>query len=374
MEKLIGKICDEYNFIDMEYKEENGRQLLYTERGLHYLHSCPPAYKHKGFLVEKVIDAIQSNCSLEVLPVCKTREGGVHLKYDDKLYYLQEGLRETNVEEHYYLLGKTLAEFHKATCSCGWDKLYTPYLSNGSWNSMWEKKCKEYEEFLDDLDELECYSELDVYLLTMFNYVNQLGKTAIKYLDNNGYRKMVPQIAKHGKIAFQNFQEGHIIFHESGSCYLAGQYSWVLDIRTRDIGQGIKWLIRKHGWNEEHVIQFLKGYNCVAELYKEEYAFIYAILLYPSKFLKSVEDYSVLSVEEREQLGEEWKTGLEKELVLMEHVLGEYPQAIAEHFTVTIPEINWLWRFSRNDEKTICIRDEESFGRSFESSYFVRHD
>ncbi|XOS91929.1 hypothetical protein ACLMAB_26760 [Brevibacillus laterosporus] len=142
MEELLGKFCEEYSFVDAEWKEENGRKLLYTDRGLHYIHTCPPSYRAKSLLVEKTIEAIHKNCDLKVLPICKANDDNYHVKDGEVLYYLQEGMRETTWERHYFNLGKSLAEFHQATRSLSWDKLYLPYRSLGTWPEMWGKSVK----------------------------------------------------------------------------------------------------------------------------------------------------------------------------------------------------------------------------------------
>ncbi|AKF92830.1 hypothetical protein [Brevibacillus laterosporus] len=366
MEELLGKFCEEYSFVDVEWKEENGRKLLYTDRGLHYIHTCPPSYRAKGFLVEKAIEAIHKNCDLKVLPICKANDDNYHMKDGEVLYYLQEGMRETTWERHYFNLGRSLAEFHQSTRTLSWDKLYLPYRSLGTWPEMWEKKCKTYESLLDSLERSKAFNPFEVYLFTMFTYIQVSASTAIDYLNGNGYKRLTNAISKQGKIAFQNFQDGHILFHESGKRYIAGQYSWVLDMRTRDIGQGIKWIVRKNGWQEDKVIEFLVGYQCIAQLYPEEYCFIFAMLLYPSRFLKTVEIYSLMGDEERTLAGEDWQTPLDEELATMEQVLGQYPEAIRQYFGVEIPEIHWLWRLPEDDNKTICICDTESSGGSYE--------
>lgn len=130
-------------------------------------------------------------------------------------------------------------------------------------------------------------------------------------------------------------------------------------MRARDLGQWLKAETRRNGWNDETAISFIDGYNSVSPLLSGEYAVIYALMLYPGRFLKLVEAYKELPLEEKQEVNAEaWQSQLEDELTKMEEGLRHYPRLVAEHYGVSIPQIDWLWR--QDNEQATSIRHEET--------------
>jgi hypothetical protein len=227
---------------------------------------------------------------------------------------------------------------------------------------MWGRRLRQYDYCLDELE--KAWTELtamDHYLLTSYTYVHQLGETALRYLHEAGYEQMVRQTAQFGRVAFQSFGQGYFRWNEQMRPLLGGEWNWVLDMRARDIGQWLKAESRRNGWRDEEAIRFLDGYNSVSPLLEREYAVIYALLLYPGRFLKLVETYQQLPPEERQEVdGEAWQAQLEAEMERMEVALRRYPQAIMQQYGVSIPQIDWLWRYE--DEKTESAGNEKNRG------------
>jgi spore coat protein YutH len=336
--------------------------VLETDQGLFYLYTAPAGSKYKSRFIERVKKQLAQQQEVNMLSLVKTKEGYPHVVSDDQIYYLYRGVREGVPDDPAFAAGQALAQFHQATRSFKSDKLFLPYSTLGRWPGMWRKKLREYNGYREDMDEADGeIFPFDEYLLTSYTYVHQLGETAVQYLYHAGYDSVVKETAHCGKVAYQNFDQGYILWNEEAVRYVCGEWNWVLDMRARDIGQWIKAEVRRNGWQEDVVTRFLDGYNSVCPLLESEYAVVYGLMLYPGRFLKLVETYRALPWEERQEVdGAAWKEHLEEELIHMEEALRRYPQTIAQRYGAPVPHIDWLWRPA--DDKNDGVRDEASGG------------
>lgn len=353
---------EEYGFAIHGLRDTGAGKVLETDQGLFYLYAAPASYKYKSKLVERVRQELDQQQEVGMLKLVRNRTGHRHVTFDEQMYYLYRGVREAKLEDPHFACGQSLAHFHQATSSFTKDKVFFPYSSLGSWPSMWGRKLRQYNHYRDEMDEMRTeLTVLDEYLLTSYTYVHQIGETAVRYLHECEYDKVVKQTAGFGKVAYQNFDHGYLRWNEQNLRLLGGEWNWVLDMRARDIGQWLKAESRRNGWQDEKAIRFLDGYNSVSPLLEAEYAVIFALMLYPGRFLKLVESYQQLPPEERQEVdGEAWYTQLEDELEQMEVALRRYPQVVAQQYGASIPKIEWLWR--QNDEKTDGAGNEADRG------------
>jgi len=353
-----------WGFRILDCRQNGAHTALYTDRGLFYLFTAPAGYKYKRRFIDRVNRHLKNQKEIRLLRIEPTTEGKLYVVHDQQICYLYRGLREAMPVEGIYAYGQALAMFHQATANFTGDRLFLPYSSLGGWPAMWRKRLRQYEAFQYDLESFDGeITPFDEYLLTTRTYVNHLGDTAVQYLDDVGYQQVVKDTANCGKVAYQNFDDGYILFNENCAQHAAGEWSWVIDMRARDIGQWIKADVRRHGWREDAVIQFLDGYNSVCPLMKSEYAVVYALLLYPGRFLKLMETYRSLPVEERFELDFfTWQEQMEDELAKMEQALRSYPLTVCKRYGVSIPLIDWLWRPEHDESgcEVVCVSDEAS--------------
>ncbi|GEB34565.1 hypothetical protein [Brevibacillus parabrevis] len=351
---------EQYGFQLQNYRVTGASKVLETDQGLYYMFEAPAGYRYKSKFIEKVRKHLEQQKDIRMLKLVKTTGGQPHFVEDEQLYYLYRGVRESVPENSFYASGQSLAQFHQATKNFSGEKLFIPYSSLGNWPSTWRRKLRHYNEYRDELDESNAeLTPMDELLLTCYTYVHQLGEISVQYLLEAGYDKVVKETAGLGKVAYQNFDQGYMLWNEKDVRLMAGEWNWVLDMRARDLGQWLKAETKRNGWDDEAVIHFLDGYNSVAPLLTGEYAVIYALMLYPGRFLKLVESYKELPLEERQEVNAEgWQSQLEDELAKMEEGLRRYPRLVADHYGVTIPQIDWLWR--QNNEQATSIRHEET--------------
>jgi spore coat protein YutH len=362
MEEIRKLVTEHYGLTALGCRESGSRTEVYTDRGLYYLYSCPAVYRYKRKFIEKVQRQVLRHGGNGLLPLVKTVKGQSYIVDGNELYFLHAGVREAKTAEQAYATGQALARFHQSTGSFTGERLFLPYRSLGGWPAMWRKKLRQYSAYRDELEnERGIITPFDEYLLTTYTYIHHLGDTAVQYLLDAGYNRVIKETAGYGKVAYQNFDDGYIMIADDGSRYIAAEWCWVIDMRARDIGQWIKAEIRRAGWNHDRISQFLDGYNSVSKLLPEEYACIYALLLYPGRFLKLVEAYRAFPVDDLESLDfSDWREMLEEELQYMEMALRDYPRLITARYGAVIPQIDWLWGSA--DEETLCVHDKAGSG------------
>ncbi|WP_421617469.1 hypothetical protein ACAF76_003645 [Brevibacillus sp. TJ4] len=350
---------EEYGFAIHGQRDTGAGKVLETDQGLFYLYTAPANYKYKSKMVERIRQHLSQQPELGLLKLVQNRTGHPHVILEGQLYYVYRGVREANLQDPYFACGESLAHFHQATTSLARDKVQFAHSSLGNWPSMWGRRLREYNTYRDELDEGEAeLTSLDEYLLTSYTYVHQLGETAIQYLQACEYDKVVKQTSGFGKVAYQNFDAGYIRWNEQNARLVGGEYNWVFDMRARDIGQWLKAESKRNGWQDEAAIRFLDGYNSVSPILEAEYAVIYALMLFPGRFLRLVESYQQLPDEERHEVdGPSWQAFLDNDLLQMEAALRRYPQVVAQQYGATLPQIDWLWRYE--DEKAESSDHEE---------------
>lgn len=354
MSDVINLIQEEYGFHVFDQREAGGRTILQTDKGLYNLYIYPDGYRAKKKLIDQVKKHIAKASDFTLLPVEKTKDNRSYLTVGDKMLYVQRGIREGLPADYASATGESLAQFHKSTSSLTGDVIYYPFRSQGSWPAMWRKKISTFEGIRENLErETREFTVFDEYLLTTYTYAHHMGDTAVQYLQANGYQQVVKLTAGLGKISFQNFDDGYLLFHEDGSRKLAGEYSWVLDMRTRDIGQWVKAEVRRNGYHPEVIQQFLEGYNRTAPLLKEEFAVIFALMMYPGRFFRQVEFYDQMDAESLENVDlKEWTQDLDHELIMMEEVLRNFPSLVEDQFGVELPQVDWMKRVRSVAEDT----------------------
>jgi len=345
---------EEYGLKVYDCEENGNRTILRTERGIVYLYSCPAAYRFKGKFVERTRKHLLQHSQFGMLPVLETRNGESYVVLNEEMYVLQNGIREAVPTDLPFATGQALAQFHQGTSSFTGNRWFLPYSSLGSWPGMWRKRLRKLSAYRDDLEqERGEITPFDEYILTTYTYVNHMGDVAVHYLQDACYSEVIKQTAAFGKVAYQNFGEGNILFGEDGTRFLGGEWCWVLDMRARDIGQWIKAEIRQNGWQEDTVARFLDGYNSCTPLLCEEYGVIYALLLYPGRFLKLVEAYSNLTpLDRRDPEFAMWPAELDEELLAMEEAWRAFPKLVLDRYGAALPHIEWLW--------DVCERPAES--------------
>lgn len=351
---------EQYGFLLQGYRDTGASKVLETDQGLYYMYAVPAGYRYKNKFIERVRNHLNQQQDIKMLKLVKTVGGQAHFISDEQLFYLYRGVREGEQEDPHFAAGQSLAQFHQATSTFTGDKLFMPYSSLGNWPSMWRKKLRHYNEYRDELDEENVeLTSMDEFLLTSYTYVHQLGEIAVQYLQAAGYDKVVKETAGLGKVAYQNFDQGYMLWNEKDARLIGGEWNWVLDMRARDVGQWVKAETKRSGWSDDFVASFIDGYNSVSALLPGEYAVIYGLLLYPGRFLRLVEAYKELPIEERQEVNvEAWQKQLEDELAHMEEGLRKYPHLVEKRYGVSIPQIDWLWR--QIDEEATSIRNEEA--------------
>lgn len=343
MEELSAKIKENYGLIVYDSQEVGSRHDLATDSGTFYLFNCPATYRNKAKFIQQVGTHLANVQAIHLLPSSTTYQNEGYFFHDDKMYYVKQGVRSSSLENEAYVMGETLARFHQATATFNGDKQFRSYSSFGNWPTLWKQKLDQFDAFRDRLDETtKGITPFDEYLLTTYTYVKQLGDTSVQYLNDTGYQRRIKEASRYGKIAFQNFDEGFLLFTETGEPLVAGEWNWIIDMRSRDIAQWIKSDVKRNGWNEEKTLAFLTGYSDVSPLANEEFAWMYALLLYPGRFLKLIESYQQVTAEEQEEL-EDWEEKLDGELLAMETALQQFPLLVCNRYGAVIPALEWSW-------------------------------
>lgn len=352
METVRTILEQEYGLDVLEQREAGGSSVVVTNQGDYYLYRVGDASRQKRRWIERVGKLIGKQPGLSVLPVTETKAGRRLADGDAGWYYLQPAVGESALADQAYTVGQSLAKFHQATANSPADSSLAAYRSLGNWPVTWRKNLYHFDRYREQVEaEGSELRPFDICLIMNYTYITQMANTAIQYLVDHGYQKVVKETAKQSKVAYQNFDDGFLFPAADGQLYLGGIYNWTLDMRSRDIGQWLKAQSRRHGWHEQTAQSFLAGYNSVTPLLDEEYAVIYALMMYPGRVLRQAALYDQLDEDERGILPQQsWTKQVEDELTRMEGALRGYRELIIQQFGVIIPEVEWLLPLTDDEE------------------------
>lgn len=279
----------QYRIVVYRYEKIPQGIWMETNRGTMVFRSLPQAYVQKTGFVSEIYQAMGESPYL--LPVYPNQDNEILTPMGDQYYYLMRWPTAESEWMDYGWLGSSLARFHLTTARA-LDHIRIPFSDYDNWPKLWKLKFDQlgrYEQIAASRIGTEEEDPFDSYFVENAEYLKQAGALAFMYLETCDYKQICRNSLQFGRLSYTNFSDEKFVTTPQGRVYFTDPFSFVEDIRVRDIAQFIKANVREYGWNPHNIYSFLSSYHAVSPLTPDEFTLIYALILLPGRLIKKME-------------------------------------------------------------------------------------
>ena len=244
-------------------------------------------YGAKEYLIENGFDKVDKYfLNIEDEPYALVNED---------LYTLSEWLegRECdfhNIEE-VKLAAKTLAMMHEA--SKGYDPPENSKLKSdlGRWPHLMEKRIKSLDKMRDMTRKRNIKSEFDILYLKSMEFYKEMGKRALKTLEESSYYDLCAIADKEKSFCHHDYTYHNIILNSENDVHVIDFDYCKREIRTFDISNFMIKVLKRVDWDINFAKAILESYSSVSKLSDEEYKVLYAYLQFPQRYWRLANRY-----------------------------------------------------------------------------------
>jgi len=245
--------------------------------------------------------------------------------------------------EDWHAWSRKIALFHQATKDFPSASARCAHLSMGSWHDRWQQHLHHLEigHLAAEWTSFPTLSDRETQQSA--TYAKGIIHNLLEYDRNIEGEAVRQETAKYSKICHRRLHRHHLIQSKKGTAYLVDPSQMASDVRTTDLA---RWIIHAHvqTGSPEVLSAILDGYQAVGQpLLKEEYALIYAHLLFPEKYCRLLEQ---IYIQQSVPIGEaaaaiRQATEREKRKIPL---LRQFADVVKRDYGVTIPRVEWIHR------------------------------
>lgn len=347
----ITALQQQYNLIVYRYEKVPQGIWMETNRGTVVLQSVPSVYEGKEGFIQDIYDNMGQ--SILLLPVYHNQEQSLLTPFGDRAYYL---IRWPAVESEwldYEWLGQSLARFHR-TSAIALAKNHPRFSDWETWPKRWKSKTdqlRKFEQTAAKRLDTDRENPFDSFIVENYSYLTYLAQLSLHYLHSGSYLEVCRQTKDWGRLSYIHFGPEQFVISPQGNIFFVDPFSWVEDMRVRDIAQFIKADVRDHGWTPQHIYSFLRGYQSISPILPEEFIIMYALFLLPGRIMKRLETVyyrpHFLQSESpsielfRDETGDITPEQAYAEMKRNEVLLREFPRFTRDYFGIVIPAPNY---------------------------------
>lgn len=355
-EELHAMLVEHYPFTIHRIRPFPQGWELETGHGHFLLQSHPVAFRQKEGWLKRVFQSLSTESSSDgvdrvdrggagvTAAIHPVADGSHGFEFADRYYYLTGRLPILAHRLDPPILAGSLASFHRTTADA-LQGVGKTGQQNGKWPRIWQRQIDLFEYYRGRMDLLDEQQQKPIvqFMLYNFTYLCQLGETATTYWNHADCQEAYGKSMGFNGIAYGNFDGSQAVLCAGGQVQFVHPYSWVDDVRARDIAQYIKNDVYLHGWQPDRTVEFIQAYHNDAPLTEGEFTLIYNMLLWPGKWIKWAEP----TLGKRNAAGSETAQlpapeMLEQALFHHEIMLREFPALMGDQFGINLPGIPWL--------------------------------
>lgn len=243
-------------------------------------------------------------------------------------------------KEDWAKVAQYLAQLHQSSEKFNPAGNYQEYEWIGHWQERWMKQLQHLHIFQTAAKWTPEPNELDRIWLDISRYTIGIMENLLEYFQKIGGDKLASEFSSYGKICHNRLRQPNILETARGELHIVDWNELVLDIRAADIAQLLLHAYGRTG-SPEILEAILEGYQREGKCSQEEFAFIYARLLFPEKFIRLLENTylnQALSLDEAVKRVQPLLDMEEKKIALLEI----YHSIVKEKMNVTIPQLDWI--------------------------------
>jgi CotS family spore coat protein len=215
-------------------------------------------------------------------------EGEPYALVNEDIYTLSEWIEGRECDFHndddIVIAAKALANMHIA--SKGYDPPENSKLKTdlGRWPHLMEKRVKALDKMRDMSRKRSRKGEFDVNYVKNVEFYKELGKRAIKVLDDSNYMDICRVTDDEKSFCHHDYTYHNIIIDKDDNVNIIDFDYCKREVRTYDISNFMTKVLKRREWDINCANLIINAYNEVSPLSKDEYRVLFAFLLFPQRF------------------------------------------------------------------------------------------
>lgn len=318
---------------------------LKTDNGDYVLKRSGFHGEQRWKLVQELAEYLQNRGGYQIPAPVLTHRGKLHFSGFQSRYVLlpwvNGKLRDWNRERCWPKVAQTLARFHSDSKGFLPSRSFLQHFSRtGGWKKNWEKAAREIQVFKMAVDMSGEISVMDRFWFKHLPYMEGMVETSLHYLEKAGGDQVVQETRKAGEVCHLNIHRNNVIWDNREEVHFIDWNRVALDVRSRDLSKLILYAYRQTG-RPDMACHLLKWYQEVSPLEEEEYALIYAQLLFPSGMMRSLKRVYMDGKASPDLNEKDGWNSVEQEEKKYE-LLREFPEQVEQLFQKKIRRIDWI--------------------------------
>lgn len=285
-------LFEQYELTITKTKKGRGAIIAETDKGTKVLTEYR-GFKEKAVFLETFMNDIKSKGFPYIDCFMRTKEEELIVTdYDGKNYVVKDYLKgnECNVKDlsQCEWVVKELAGLHK--CMCG-------FLPDNSISFTQENIQNEFIKHNAELKRVRTFirkrrmkTDFELLFLKEFDRFYKQAEESMAYLSESVCSFLCDKILKEATYCHGDCSHHNLLIDENHVNIINFEKSR-LDTQIRDLSLFLRKILEKNDWDCSFGLQIVDTYNACCPLSKEEFAYLYARLLYPEKFTKIAGSY-----------------------------------------------------------------------------------
>ena len=215
-------------------------------------------------------------------------EGEPYALVNEDIYTLSEWIEGRECDFHndddIVIAAKALANMHIA--SKGYDPPENSKLKTdlGRWPHLMEKRVKALDKMRDMSRKRSRKGEFDVNYVKNVEFYKELGKRAIKVLNDSNYMEICKVTDEEKSFCHHDYTYHNIIIDKDNNVNIIDFDYCKREVRAYDISNFMTKVLKRREWDINCANLIIDAYNEVSPLSKDEYRVLFAFLLFPQLF------------------------------------------------------------------------------------------
>ncbi|MFC7439689.1 phosphotransferase [Laceyella putida] len=345
-ERLLELLAHHYGLEVTQAQPMGGVLKLHTDQGAYVLKRVRMKDQDRWKLLDEVATYLtDAKKSVRILatPV-KTNKGqlvidGYRFRYV-LLPWIEAAPVQLNGKEDWIKVARHLAEMHQSSKNFAPGDNYREYEWIGHWQERWQRDLQHLNIFQTAAKWTVQPNELDHIWLDISRFTIGMMENLLEYYQKIGGDKLATESSTFGKIRHGRLRQPNILKGSDGTLHLVDWNELALDVRAADVAQLLLYAYGRTG-SPEILEAILEGYQTKGKCSQEEFALIYARLLFPEKLIRLLENTYLnqgLSLDEAVKRVRPLLKIEEKKIGLLQ----TYHSILKQKMNVSIPQLDWI--------------------------------
>jgi len=285
-------LFENYELTINRTKKGRGAIIAETDQGMKILTEYQ-GYKEKAELLESLMNHIKEKGFPYIDCFLRNKDGEIITSdFDGKQYVVKDYLsgRECNVRDRQECerVAKELAGLHR--CMRGFTENYKSPVTREAIVGEFDKKNAQLKRVRSFMRKSPAKTDFELLFLKEFNRFWAQAQTAVSHLTEGICDSLCQNIVKDAVYCHGDCSHHNLLIEDEHVCIINFE-KCKADTQLKDLSLFLRKVLEKNEWNTSFASGILRSYSQVIPLSDQDYAYLFARLSYPEKFVKIAGSY-----------------------------------------------------------------------------------